>query len=312
MNLFKLESESFYVISEALRNYKKIGLLFSGGKDSSVLLSLVMPMAKAMNVPISVIHIDTGLNFPEILGFRDELIQSYQESGHEIELLVGQVSQSLEIKDRNRQQSFVLNEMIEKHQFDVIFGGGRRDEDKARQKELFFSLRQATVKNEKVQAGWQPEQYRPEIWPWIALPKKHGEHYRVFPISNWTEVDIWQYIDLAQVPLCDLYFSHQRVVYFESNSKGINESHFLNGSADGKREFFISPVGLNNPISQIAEVRFRTIGDSSNTMPFFSKARTAREIFLETKNLRTRERGLRQDDRFSEFSMEIRKREGYF
>lgn len=263
MALYHLEAQAYYSISEAFKNFERHAVLFSGGKDSSLLLHLVLKVAKIYNKEIKVIHIDTGLNFPEVLSFRDKVVQE-----NNLKLYVGHVDgdDADPQMSRNRRQSFALNKIIEENKFDIIFGGGRRDEDKARQKELFFSKR-------GVDKGWRPDNYTPEIWPFLSDQKEDGEHYRVFPLSNWTEVDIWNYINQCSIEVCDLYFSHER---------------------DGKMQ------------------RFRTIGDSSNSTPVPSSAKNAAEIYAETLKLRTRERGSRQDDNFSEFSMEIRKREGYF
>ncbi len=255
-----LETEARAVIEASFRRWDNLALLFSGGKDSTLLFYLVSDVAKKLNRSFQLIHIDTGFNFPEILQFRDQLVESHQAS-----IIVKPVTET-DPNKVNRAQSLHLNQVIADNGFDIVFGGGRRDEDKARQKELFFSRR-------KNGEGWKPETPEVEIGTLGGLFKNSDEHFRVFPFNNWTEFDIWTAIGLKNLPVCSLYFSHER---------------------------------------QGQACRFRTIGDQTNSAPIASTAKTPFEVAMENKKLQTLERDRRKDDQFSEYAMEIRKKEGYF
>lgn len=259
--LVELENRSFDVIERAFENFGKLALLFSGGKDSTVLFHLVEQVANRLDRDFYLIHIDTGMNFPEILDFRDQLVKLSHRP-----LVVESIAIDSSSLTPNRLQSFALNQVILREKFDVIFGGARRDEDKARQKELYFSKR---INGQ----GWQPDYVQPELWPYLFFGKNGNEHYRVFPLNDWTEGDVWAYISVRDLKICDLYYAHP------------------------------GPQGLQ---------RYRTIGDKSNSLPIKTKAQTPWEVFVENQNLQTPERATRQDDQFSEFAMEIRKKEGYF
>ncbi len=275
----QLEQESLYVIRQAFFLYENIAVLFSGGKDSSILLHLVHRVSREVNKSYELIHVDTGFNFEEILSFRDETVAEVNKK-----LIIGHVTGHW--AERNRNQSQVLTQIISDRKYDVVFGGGRRDEDKARQKEIFFSRRQ-------VSRGWVPEETDPEFWPWLGLKKDPADHFRVFPLNNWCEEDVWYYLWQSKIKISSLYFSHQRA------TENINNHG----------QTLSSPVDKSVALEW---VRFRTIGDKTNSSPIKSKARTAEEILVENMRMYEPERGLRQDDAFSEYSMEIRKREGYF
>jgi sulfate adenylyltransferase subunit 2 len=264
-----LESSAKRIIEIAFRRFENIAVLFSGGKDSSVLLNLVDQVAKEMQRDYSIVHINTGQNFNEINEFIDRTVKKYRRP-----LMVGYVTLNEKI-GLNRSQSEALNKVIRKHSFEIVFGGGRRCEDKARQKEDLFSIR------ENQSGEWRPEISHAEIFPWLGLKKEKGFDYRVFPLSDWLEVDVLSYVKYTELEISNLYFSHPR----------------KNGPTDD---------------SHVEMVRFRTIGDKTNSTPILSHAATIDSVVEETLQLQTPERASRLDDRFSEFSMEIRKREGYF
>jgi sulfate adenylyltransferase subunit 2 len=272
-------------------------LLFSGGKDSIVLGYLSKKAFSPAKIPYPLLHIDTGHNFPEVLQFRDEFVKYL-----DVRLLVGSVQKSIDmgrVKDetgkfstRNYLQSTTLLDTIHEHKFDAAIGGGRRDEEKARAKERFFSHR-----NDFGQ--WDPKNQRPELWDLYNGRKHHGEHFRVFPLSNWTELDIWQYILKEQIQIPSIYFSHTRdcitrdgVIYAYSDYLHLDD-------AEKKKV-------------QMITVRFRTVGDMTCTGAVRSNARTVEEIVQEVAALRVSERGNRADDKRSENSLEDRKKEGYF
>jgi sulfate adenylyltransferase subunit 2 len=270
-------------------------LLFSGGKDSIVLTRLAEKAFWPAKMPFPLMHIDTGHNFPETLQFRDKLVQKLG-----VELLIGSVEESIrqgkaqEEKgpnpSRNALQTITLLDMIEEWGFDAAFGGARRDEEKARAKERFFSHRDEF-------GQWDPKNQRPELWNLFNGRKNMGEHFRVFPISNWTEMDVWQYIAQEGLELPTIYFSHQRRV--------VNRAGVLLAENP-----YISLV--NGEQYETRTIRFRTVGDASCTGAVESEADTLDKIIQEVASARITERGGRADDRRSEAAMEDRKRQGYF
>lgn len=294
-HLKELEDEAIFVMREVAAQFEKKVILFSGGKDSIVLVHLAKKAFWPAKIPFSLMHIDTGHNFEETLIFRDNLAK---ELG--VELLVCLVQESIDQgkvveetgvnASRNKAQSVTLLDSIEKYKVDVAVGGGRRDEEKARAKERFFSHR-----NEFGQ--WDPKNQRPELWNIFNGHKNFGEHFRVFPISNWTELDVWQYIMNEKIALPSLYYTHRRKI-FERN--GIHLAW--------------APFMQLKPTEQVfeADVRCRTIGDITCTGVTLSKAETLEEIVAEIAATRVTERGGRYDDKRSEAAMEDRKKEGYF
>ena len=294
-HLRELEAEAMYVIREVAAQFEKPTLLFSGGKDSIVMYHLARKAFWPQVVPFPCMHIDTGHNFPETLEFRDWLMES--TGGRVIVRYVQDTINSGKVTEekgpdasRNVLQTVTLLDAIEEFKFDAALGGGRRDEEKARAKERFFSHRDDF-------GQWDPKNQRPELWN-IFNGKKHmGEHFRVFPLSNWTEMDVWQYIYLEKVDIPDLYFTHKREVFFR------------NGVWLAAAPFMTLKEG-----EEIVErdVRCRTIGDITCTGLTLSRANTLEDIILETAATRTTERGGRYDDKRSEAAMEDRKKEGYF
>lgn len=294
-HLRELESESIFILREVAAQFQRPALLFSGGKDSIVMAHIARKAFYPANIPFPLLHIDTGHNFPETLVFRDEFVKEYKAK-----LVVGSVQQSIDEgrsteetginASRNYLQTVTLLDTIAKHQFDCCLGGGRRDEEKARAKERFFSHRDEF-------GQWDPKNQRPELWNLFNGKKRMGEHFRVFPISNWTEMDIWQYIYWDNVPIPDLYYSHEREVFFR-NGTWLAKTDFIN-------------VGPNEKIEKKI-IRFRTIGDATCTGATISKASTIEEIISEVAASRITERGGRYDDKRSESAMEDRKKEGYF
>lgn len=295
-HLQALESESIHVIREAVAESERPALLFSGGKDSAVVLHLATKAFWPARLPFPVMHVDTGHNFPEVLEFRDRALG---EVG--VELLIASVQESIDAgrvveetgprASRNRLQTESLLRAVEHHRFDALFGGARRDEEKARAKERMFSFRDEF-------GQWDPKNQRPELWSLYNAQHRIGESMRVFPISNWTEVDIWQYIEQEEIQLPSVYFSHQRKV-FERDGMLMADSPYLERYEH--EEVFE------------ATVRFRTVGDMSCTGAFLSVALTIPEVIEEVTVTRITERGAsRADDRTSESAMEDRKRVGYF
>lgn len=294
-HLRQLESEAIYIFREAVSQLEKSVLLFSGGKDSIVLAHLAKKAFWPGKVPFPLMHVDTGHNFDETISFRDKLVKS-----NGFDLIVASVEQS--IKDgkaveekgptasRNRIQSITLMDAIEKYQFDCCFGGARRDEEKARAKERFFSHRDEF-------GEWDPKNQRPELWSLFNARKNKGENFRVFPLSNWTELDVWEYIRAEKIELPSLYFAHKREVF---NRKGTlyYKAPFMN-LIDGE-------------IVEKKWVRFRTIGDITCTGAVESKATELDDVINEIAASRITERGTRADDKRSETAMEDRKKEGYF
>lgn len=294
-HLKELEDEAIYVMREVAAQFEKKVILFSGGKDSIVLVHLAKKAFWPARMPFSLMHIDTGHNFEETLKFRDDLAE---ELG--VELLVKYVQNSIDNgrvaeekginASRNKAQSVTLLDAIEDLKIDVAIGGGRRDEEKARAKERFFSHR-----NEFGQ--WDPKNQRPELWNIFNGHKNIGEHFRVFPISNWTELDVWQYILIEKIKLPGLYYTHKRKIFSRS---GVYLAW--------------APFMQLKPDEKVFEtdVRCRTIGDITCTGVTLSKAESLEEIISEIAATRVTERGGRYDDKRSEAAMEDRKKEGYF
>ena len=295
-HLQALESESIHIIREAVAESERPVLLFSGGKDSAVVLRLAVKAFWPARLPFPVMHIDTGHNFPEVIEFRDRLIESL-----EAQLIVASVQEAIDQgrvveetgprASRNRLQTESLLNAIDKHRFDMVFGGARRDEEKARAKERVFSFRDEF-------GQWDPKNQRPELWSLYNPRIRVGEHIRAFPISNWTEMDIWQYVEDEEIELPSVYFSHPRKV-FERDGMLMAESPYL------------QPMDTEKLFE--ATVRFRTVGDMTCTGAFESGAGSVREIIDEVAATRITERGAsRADDRTAEAAMEDRKKEGYF
>lgn len=289
-----LESESIHIIREVAAEMQRPCLLFSGGKDSIVMLHLAVKAFAPARIPFPIMHIDTGLNFPEVIAFRDALVA---ELG--LDLVVASVPDAIargEVREepdgsRNRIQTPVLLAAVEEHGFDALFGGARRDEEKARAKERVFSFRDEF-------GQWDPKNQRPELWNLYNGRVAPGEQIRVFPLSNWTELDIWQYIASNEVSVPDLYLTHDReVVDRQGMLYAVNE--------------FISL--REGETSEVRQVRYRTIGDANLTAAVPSEASTVADIVEEIAAVRLTERGAtRGDDKISETSMEDRKKEGYF
>lgn len=294
-HLDELENEGIYVMREVAAQFERPVLLFSGGKDSIVMFHLALKAFHPGRIPFPLMHVDTGHNFPETIEFRDQLVAKYKA-----ELIVGSVQESIEsgrVKEetgpdasRNALQTVTLLDTLKKHQVDAALGGGRRDEEKARAKERFFSHRDSF-------GQWDPKNQRPELWNIFNGRKNMGESFRVFPLSNWTEMDVWQYIACEQIDIPNLYFAHERKVF---NRRGVwlADTDFVNRMDD---EELITKV-----------VRFRTIGDATCTGAVLSDANSMDDIIQEVASARQTERGNRHDDKRSETAMEDRKRQGYF
>ena len=294
-HLDALESESVFIMREVAAEFERPVLLFSGGKDSIVLLRLAEKAFRPARFPFPVMHIDTGHNFPEVLEFRDRRVAELGER-----LLVASVQESIDkgrVREepgnpsRNRLQTTTLLDAIAEYQFDSVFGGARRDEEKARAKERVFSLRDEF-------GQWEPKAQRPELWSLYNGRLRRGQHMRVFPISNWTEMDVWQYIEREGLEVPPIYFAHERDV-FRRDGMWLATSAFL-------------PNGPDEPVERMV-VRYRTVGDMTCTGAVSSAAANLADIILEVAAARITERGAtRADDAFSETAMEDRKREGYF
>jgi len=294
-HLRELESESIYIIREVAAQFEKPTLLFSGGKDSIVMFHIARKAFWPAKVPFPLLHVDTGHNFPETLTFRDELMKKTGAT-----CIVRFVQDSIDkgrateetgfSASRNKLQTVTLLDAIEEFKFDAAMGGGRRDEEKARAKERFFSHRDEF-------GQWDPKNQRPELWNIFNGRKHMGEHFRVFPLSNWTEMDIWQYIYLEKVDIPDLYFTHEREMIHRDGILLANCPYI--------------PIKDSDRIEKI-RIRFRTIGDMTCTGGVESPASTLEEIIQEVAATRTTERGTRHDDKRSESAMEDRKKEGYF
>ena len=295
-HLRALEAEAIHVMREVAAEREKPALLFSGGKDSIVLVRLAQKAFAPGRVPFPLLHIDTGHNFPEVIEFRDRLVRE-----NDLDLLVGSVQASIDqgrVREetgprasRNRLQTVTLLDAITENGFDAVFGGGRRDEEKARAKERVYSFRDDF-------GQWDPKNQRPELWNLYNGRHRKGEHIRVFPLSNWTELDIWQYIAEDGVELPSIYYAHRRQV-FRRDGMWLAVSPFVT-LMDG-----------DEPEEML--VRYRTVGDASCTGAVESSAVTVEQVIAEVAAARITERGAtRADDKFAEAAMEDRKREGYF
>jgi sulfate adenylyltransferase subunit 2 len=295
-HLDALEAESIHLLREVAAEFERPVLLFSGGKDSVVMLHVAKKAFWPARLPFPVMHVDTGHNFPEVIEFRDSAVDKFN-----VNLVVASVQASIDagrvVEDtgprasRNRLQTTTLLDAIEEHGFDAVMGGARRDEEKARAKERFFSFRDEF-------GQWDPKSQRPELWSLYNGRHRKGEHIRVFPLSNWTELDIWQYIADEQIELPTIYFAHKRQV-FRRDGMLMAVTDFLQPN-DGEEVFE-------------ATVRYRTVGDATCTAAVESLARTVDDVIVEVAAARVTERGAtRADDKFSEAAMEDRKKEGYF
>nr|WP_295085028.1 sulfate adenylyltransferase subunit CysD [uncultured Roseateles sp.] len=302
-HLDHLEEEAIFILREVAAAFERPGLLFSSGKDSCVVLRLAEKAFKTRvagnefkgRLPFPLVHVDTGHNFPEVIEFREKRVAEMGER-----LIVAHMDESIKkgtvrlahpLESRNGHQTVTLLEAIEEHRFDVLIGGARRDEEKARAKERIFSHRDSF-------GQWQPKEQRPELWNLFNTRIRPGEHFRAFPISNWTELDVWLYIARENIPLPSLYYQHERQV--------IRRKGLLVPLTE------VTPPEAGETV-ETATVRFRTVGDMTCTCPVESTAASAADIVAETLTVTVSERGAtRMDDRTSEASMERRKKEGYF
>jgi sulfate adenylyltransferase subunit 2 len=294
-HLKELESESIFILREVAAQFERPALLFSGGKDSIVMAHLAYKAFYPASIPFPFVHIDTGHNFLETITYRDKLVGRLG-----VQLIIGSVQESIDNgrvaeekgynASRNKLQTVTLLDTIEKYKFDAVLGGARRDEEKARAKERFFSHRDEF-------GQWDPKNQRPELWNIFNGKKQLGEHFRVFPISNWTEMDVWQYILQENISLPSLYFTHEREVF----------------ERDGVW-YAALPAIKRRETEQVVtrKVRCRTIGDITCTGVTFSEANTLEDIIDEIAATRVTERGGRSDDKRSDAAMEDRKKEGYF
>lgn len=293
--LDELEAEAIYILREVWAQFENPVILFSGGKDSILVTHLAKKAFWPSKIPFALMHVDTGHNFPETIQFRDDLIK---ELG--VKLIVGSVQESIDLgrvaeekgknATRNSLQITTLLDAIESNKVDCAIGGGRRDEEKARAKERFFSHRNDF-------GEWDPKNQRPELWNLLNGKHFEGEHFRAFPISNWTEMDVWNYIKREKISIPSLYYAHEREVVFRSNS-WIPMSEFLK-------------LEENEQVVK-KKIRFRTLGDITITGGIESDADTLEKIALEVSAMRKTERGDRSDDKRSETAMEDRKKQGYF
>jgi len=295
-HLDTLEAESVHIIREVGAEFERPVLLFSGGKDSAVMLHLAHKAFAPARIPFPVMHVDTGHNFDEVMAYRDETVVQYS-----VRLVVASVQESIDKgrvveeigarASRNRLQTTTLLDAIVEHRFDAVFGGGRRDEEKARAKERVFSFRDEF-------GQWDPKNQRPELWSLYNGKHRKGEHIRVFPISNWTEMDVWQYIAREPVPIPSIYYAHRRRV-FRRDGMWLTESPII-------------PLLPGEEVLEMT-VRYRTVGDLTCTGAVESPAATNDDIIAEVSAATITERGAtRADDKFTEAAMEDRKKEGYF
>jgi len=294
-HLEQLEAEAIFVIREVVEQFENPALLFSGGKDSIVVAHLAQKAFWPAKIPFPLVHVDTGHNFPEAIEYRDKLINQLG-----VQLVVGSVQESIDKgtaveekgpnASRNAIQAVTLLETIEQYKYDACFGGARRDEEKARAKERFFSHRDEF-------GQWDPKNQRPELWNLFNGKKHFGENFRIFPISNWTEMDIWQYIKKESIEIPSIYFAHKRKV-IERDEMLLAESEFITvRDSEDPQEMLI---------------RYRTLGDMTCTGAVESDAATIDDIIQEVASARITERGGRADDKRSEAAMEDRKKQGYF
>lgn len=293
--LDQLEAEAIAILREVAGQFEKPALLFSGGKDSITLVRLAEKAFRPGKFPFPLVHIDTGHNFPEVIEFRDKLIAQTGEK-----LIIGYVQDAIDSgkvreqtgknASRNALQTFTILETIEKYQFDACIGGARRDEEKARAKERIFSVRDEF-------GQWDPKRQRPELWNTFNGKVHKGENVRVFPISNWTELDVWNYIKRENIEIPSIYYSHEREV-IERNGVLMAAHEFLNMDKDD--------------VVQTKSVRFRTVGDMTCTAAVESEKTAIDDIILEISQSKISERGARMDDKVSEAAMEDRKKGGYF
>jgi sulfate adenylyltransferase subunit 2 len=291
----ELEAEAMFVIREVFAEFNNPVILFSGGKDSITLTHLAVKAFYPLEIPFSLLHIDTGHNFQETIDFRNDLVRKFG-----INLIVGSVQDSInqgrvidetgEDASRNTLQIRTLLDTISEYEIDCAIGGGRRDEEKSRAKERFFSHR-------NISGNWDPRNQRPELWQLFNTRHHEGEHFRVFPISNWTEADIWAYLGREKIELPSLYFAHEREVIYRNNS-WIPNSEYLQLRAG---ETVVKK-----------KIRFRTLGDITITGGVESEADTVEKVIREVQAMRQTERGNRADDKRSDSAMEDRKRKGYF
>ena len=294
-HLRELEAEAIYVIRETAAQFERPAMLFSGGKDSIVMTHLARKAFYPARIPFPLLHVDTGHNFPETLVFRDKMVE---EIGARLEVRYVQDSidkgKAREEKgpnaSRNVLQTVTLLDALEELKVDAAMGGARRDEEKARAKERFFSHRDEF-------GQWDPKNQRPELWMLLNGKKHMGEHFRVFPLSNWTEMDVWMYIQLENIPIPEIYFSHEREIILRDGVLLANSEFIMKKESD---------------LIETRVVRFRTIGDMTCTGAVESPASTLSEIIDEIDASRVTERGTRHDDKRSETAMEDRKKAGYF
>lgn len=295
-HLIALEDEAIYIFREVAAQFERPALLFSGGKDSIVLLHLALKAFSPGKIPFPLVHVDTGHNFPEVLAFRDQLVAATNSR-----LIVASVEAAIQkynlkeaggrFPSRNALQTYALLDIIQEYEFDACIGGARRDEEKARAKERIFSVRDDF-------GQWDPKLQRPELWDILNGKISKGHNVRVFPLSNWTELDVWNYIKSNAIPLPPLYYAHQReVIHFQD--KLVATSEVTRAEQD--------------EVVTVEQVRYRTVGDMTCTAAVPSQAVTIDEIIEEIFNTRISERGqTRLDDQVSETAMEDRKKQGYF
>jgi sulfate adenylyltransferase subunit 2 len=293
--LDELESEAMYILREVWAQFDNPVIMFSGGKDSILVTHLAKKAFYPAKIPFPLMHVDTGHNFPEALKFRDDLVEKLG-----VQLIVGSVQESIDkgrvaeekgkTATRNKLQITTLLDTIEEHKIDCAIGGGRRDEEKSRAKERFFSHRDDF-------GQWDPKNQRPELWNLLNGKYFEGEHFRAFPISNWTEMDVWNYLQRENIQIPSLYFAHEREVVWRNNS-WIPNSKFLKLDEGEKIE--------------TKKIRFRTLGDITITGGLESEADTLGKVAEEVATMRQTERGNRTDDKRSENAMEDRKKQGYF